>query len=296
MGGLTVEDVNAIQDEMNKIEPTKDEVDATAKATADAEALKLEEAKTAEDKAKADAEAKIAAEADKGKEKADEEVDDVRELKEQLRNNREALTKISADYQKLHKIMVDKGLLTEEEVTADKAKEAEIAAANAERQAKLTEMVTIMEVNPNYSDVRQVCTQGNFDDVIEAFSKFYVKENGGNLNEVASKMESEVWAEPNPYKKMYEIVKKYHPKFAVVDDSKTKEAADAAKKIAEEADKTKDKKVVDANPSAASLGAGGSGAGSSGWTSAKIDALDEDEIQSKVPKDIYDKYLKGILN
>ena len=159
-----------------------------------------------------------------------------------------------------------------------------------------------MELNPAYTDVREVCSQGHLDDVVEAFSRYYIRENGGNLQEVAAKMESEIWAEANPYKKIYELVKKYHPKFSEASKkdgekdevAKQKEAEEAAKKIAAEADKVKDKKIVDANPSAASIGAGGSGAGGTGWSAAKIDALPEDELNT-VPKDIYDKYLKGTL-
>ena len=69
-------------------------------------------------------------------------------------------------------------------------------------------------------------------------------------------------------------------------------AEEATKKIAADADKVKEKKVIESNPSAANLGAGGGGAGGSGWTAAKIDALDEEELKS-VPKDIYTKSRAG---
>jgi len=292
MSGLTVEQVNEMQDEMNKI----DDGDAEAAKVAE-DAAKLEEVKAAEDKAKADADALKIKEEEGGKAKDDkeEDVDVVRELKEQVRASNEALRKVTGDYQKLQKVMIDKGLITDDEIKATEAEESAAKAAYLERQSKLTEMVTIMELNPNYADVREVCSQGNLDDVVEAFSRYYIRENGGNLQEVSSKMEAEIWGEANPYKKIYELVKKYHPKFATKDDAaKQKDSEDAAKKIAAEADKVKEKKVVDANPSAASIGAGGSGAGGTGWTSAKIDALPEDELNT-VPKDIYDKYLKGTL-
>lgn len=296
MAGLTIEDVNTMQDEMNKI---GDEALSDA-ASAAAEAAKLEEAKAAEEaaaKAKEEADKKEAIAAKKDDSKPEDEIDTIRELKEQLRANQEALRKITGDYSKLHKTMVDKGLISEDEVKESEAEEAQRQAAFTERQGKLVEMVTIMELNPSYADVRQVCSQGNLDDIVDAFARYYVKENGGSMQEVAAKMEMEIWAEPNPYKKIYELVKKYHPKYAVVDAEKdaVKKAEDDAKKIADEADKVKNKKPVDATPSAASIGAGGSGVGSGGWTSAKIDALPEDEL-SKVPKDIYDKYLKGTLD
>lgn len=298
MAGLTIEDVNTMQDEMNKI---GDEAHPDA-ASADAEAAKLEEAKAAEEaaaKAKEDAEKKDAVDAKKKDDsKPDDEIDTVRELREQIRASQDALKKITGDYLKLQKTMVDKGIISEDEVKESEAEEAARQTAFAERQGKLVEMVTIMELNPNYADVRQVCSQGNLDDIVDAFARYYVKENGGNMQEVAGKMEMEIWSEPNPYKKIYELVKKYHPKYAVADANADKDAVkkaeDDAKKIADEADKVKAKKSVDVTPSAASIGAGGSGVGSSGWTAEKIDALDEDKLGT-VPKDIYDKYLKGIL-
>lgn len=300
MSGLTVEDVNAMQDEMFKIGDGEDGAgDASADATKVADdTAKLAEAKAVEDAAKLKADEEAAAKLKEAEGSKAEEIDIVRELKEQVRTSNAALQKATSDYQRLHKIMVDKGVITEEEVEADKAAEATARAAFTERQSKLLEMVTIMELNPTYADVRTVCSQGNIDDVVDAFARFYVKENGGNLQETAAKMEAEIWAEANPYKKIYELVKKYHPKYRVVEETdeqkKAKEAEEAAKKIAADADKTKDKVAVDATPSAANIGSGGSGTGGGGWTAAKIDALPEEEL-STVPKDIYEKYLQGTL-
>jgi hypothetical protein len=295
--GLTVEMVDAMQDEMNKI--GEDGVSDADKVKADDDAAKLAEAKAVEDAAKLKADedaAKLKEAENKAKE---EEVDVVRELKEQLRVNAESLKKAVGDYQKLQKIMIDKGVITEDEVKAGEAEEVAAKTAFTERQNKLIEMVTIMELNPTYTDVRAVCSQGNLDDVIDAFSRFYVKENGGKQVEVAAAMEKEIWSEPNPYKKIYELVKKYHPKYAekpaeTDEQKKVREAEEATKKIAADADKVKEKKVIESNPSAANLGAGGGGAGGSGWTAAKIDALDEEELKS-VPKDIYEKYMLGTL-
>jgi hypothetical protein len=306
MAGLTIEDVNQIQEDMNPIgdvgEGGKILENVSDEAKAAEDAAKLADAKAAEDaKAKEEADAKAKeAEDSKGK-NLEEEVDPVKELKEANRLLTENLQKVTADYQKLTKRMIDKGVLSEEDVEADKKVEAENLRAFNERQAKLSEIVAVMEVNPTYQDVRTVCTQANLDDIVDAFARYYVKENGGKLQDVALQMEQEIWAEPNPYKKIYELVKAYHPKFKVAekkDDSdaaKLKEAEDAAKKIAAEADGVKEKKVVEVTPSAANIGAGGSGAGSGGWTSAKIDALDEEDLKT-VPKDIYDKYLANQLN
>jgi predicted flap endonuclease-1-like 5' DNA nuclease len=293
--GLTVEEVNEIQDEMNRIdldEPVEKIPKEEPKA--ENEEGKPEEAKPSEEKPKEEApkeETKKDETGSKAKEE-EEDLDDVRELREQLRASQNALKKITGDYQKLNKILIDKGLITEDEAKATEEEEAAAQAAFQARQEKLQEMVSIMEINPDYKDVREVCSQRNFDDVVEAMARFYVKENGGKLPDVIESLEKEVWSEPNPYKRIYTLVKKYHPKYVVKGD--TKKVEEDAKKIAEEADKAKPKKAVEANPSAASIGAGGGGTGGGGWTAARIDALPEDELQT-VPKDIYDKYLRGEL-
>jgi hypothetical protein len=295
---LTVEEVNEMQDAMFKIDGIDDDKAAADVAKVAEDAAKLAEAKAVEDaaKVKADEEAAAAAakaKGDDGKAKeGEDDVDAIRELKEQVRASKEALSKATSDYQKLHKIMVDKGLITTEELELTKAEENAAKAAYTERQNKLTEMVTIMELNPTYADVRTVCAQGNLDDIVDAFSRYFVKENGGDLQEVAAKMESEIWSEPNPYKKIYELVKKYHPKFA--EAPAKKDDKDDAAKIAAEADGKKKKEVVDAQASAANIGAGGGGNSGSGWTAAKIDAMDEDALHT-VPKEIYEKYLLGTL-
>jgi hypothetical protein len=298
MSGLTMEEVNEMQDAMFKIDGI-DGVDtgtgdSATKDNTDEEAAKLAEAKAAEDKVIANAAALKAKEEEDGKAKDNEDVDLIRELREQVRASNEALKKITGDYQKLQKVLVDKGVITEEEEKLSKAEEDAQKATYEQRQEKLTEMVTIMELNPAYTDVREVCSQGNLDDVIDAFSRFYVKQNGGDRQEVAMQMEAEIWAEANPFKKIYEIVKQYHPRYTKKDDksAETEAAEAAAKKLAEEADK---KKAIEANPTGANMGAGGSGAGASGWTAAKIDALDEFELKT-VPKEIYEKYLLGTLN
>jgi membrane protein involved in colicin uptake len=308
--GMTVETVNMLQDEMNKIPPEETAEEITAREAAE---------KTAADaKIKADADAKVIVDADAkkkeeeeaekariaagGKPKTDEEeVNEARELREQLRVSTEALRKLAGDYERLNKIMLDKGLITEEEAKADKDKAAEAEALLQARQEKLNEMVAVMEVNPSYADVRQVCTQANFDDVIDAFARFYVKENGGKLQEVASNMEAEIFAEPNPYKKMYELVKKYHPKFTVVVDDKKKADEEAAKKVAADKKKKEDDDALKgktkeqiAQETAANIGAGGTGGSGGAWTAAKIDGMDEEELKT-VPKDIYNRYMLGLL-
>jgi hypothetical protein len=284
--GLTIEDVNAMQEEMNPIggdKPIEEEVkDKSAKD----EKPKADEAKPVDDKEKEKADL-----AKEGEKKDDEkESDDNADLREQLRQTNSALQKLTADYAKLQKSMVDKGVITDEEVKASKAEEEAATAAYNLRVEKLNDMVAMMELNPAYSDVRDVCAQGNLDDVVDAFARHYVTKNGGDVKVIAAQLESDIWGRPNPYKEMYEVIKKYHPKYA---EKKEEVKKDVEKK--EEKPPDKKKEPVEANPSAAGLGTGGSGTGAGGWTAARIDALPEDEIQTTVPKDVYDQYLKGTL-
>lgn len=273
VGGLTVEGVNSLQDEMNKLDEMLGD-DDSAKVGKPKTEGKEPAPKASDEKPTEDTKA----------ETKDDRDDIIRELRDSNRRMEESLKSITGEYQKLQKVMLDKGVITEEEAKQSEAEKAAATAAYNERQNKLMEMVAIMEVNPSYVDVRQVCTQGNLDDIVDAFSRFYVKENGGNQREVAAQMESEIWQELNPYKKIYELVKQYHPRYAPKEESKDGKATT----------ETKEKKVVDVTPSAATIGSGGSGTGSGGWTSAKIDELPETELHT-VPKDIYEKYLMGQL-
>jgi uncharacterized membrane-anchored protein YhcB (DUF1043 family) len=289
MSGFTVEDVDAMQDEMNKIgEETSvantetAEVPAkTAESKADEPVAKEETTVEKKEEESTDSKVKV------------ESAEDIRELKEQLREAALALKQVTNDYQKLQKVMMDKGIITEDEAKEDKEKRDAAQAAFDARQEKLSEMVAIMEVNPQYADVREVCSQSNLDDIIDAFSRYYVRENGGKLADVSAKLSAEIWQEANPYKKIYELVKKYHPTYATVTDEKK----ETLEKVAKEADGSKKEKIpVNATPSAANMGTGATGSGDGGgaWTAAKIDALPEDELGT-VPKAIYEKYLLGQL-
>lgn len=291
LGGLTVDDVNKMQNEMNNIDAdASDKKDDDNKSDVNTEGdankldTKLADANSDTDDKKDDD--------SKGDEKDEGTPDAVDRLREQNRILQESLNKLTADYQKLNKILLDKGVITEEEAKITKEEEEKQNAVYIERQNKLMEIVEMMELSPKYSDVRQVCSQSNLDDIISAFSRYYAKENGGSAADIALKMEQEVWSEINPYKKIYELVKTYHPKYAKKDDKKDDDKKDDENKLAKSAD---GKKAVDVNPSAATIGGGGGGSASvAGWTSAKIDALDEEELQT-VPKDVYEKYLAGTL-
>jgi hypothetical protein len=92
---------------------------------------------------------------------------------------------------------------------------------------------------------------------------------------------------------MYGIIKEYHPRYASTEKEGDKKKV-ATPPVEEKEVKKEVKEPPDAPTSIASVG--GSDADSkSGWTSKKIDELPEDEL-GNVPKDTYEKYLRGELD
>jgi hypothetical protein len=157
----------------------------------------------------------------------------------------------------------------------------EIAQIGEKNAVAYETLVETMALNPAFQDVREVCSRDNLDDIIEAATANIVAKDGGNPVLIALELEKQIWNERNPYKAMYSLIKQYHPKY---------QQAAAATVPAQK----KELKPVQAPSSIASLG-GGDGDKSSGWTSARIDAMDEMKL-STVPKDIYEQYLMGTLN
>ena len=155
----------------------------------------------------------------------------------------------------------------------------------AEQRGPILEtLVETMELNDKYSDLRKVCTQSNFDDMFEAIGLAVAEKEGIDPVIAALKAEAEIWKLPNPYKYMYDVIKKFHPSFK---GKEGKGDADKGK------GKSENVTVVKAPSSVAGMG-GGSGKSAGAWTAKRIDDLPEDELD-KVPEDVYEKYLAGEL-
>jgi hypothetical protein len=159
----------------------------------------------------------------------------------------------------------------------------EIASFAENNSVMYETLLEVMEANPKFADVRDVCSRDNLDDIIDQAATNIVKRDGGNFAVVSLQLEKQIWQERNPYRKMYELIKTYHPKYAAA-EKPTETPAGEVRKPA----------PATAPTSLATLG-GGDLDQKSGWTAEKIDALPEDKL-STVPKDIYEKYLLGTLD
>jgi hypothetical protein len=233
-------------------------------------------------------------------EKKEEIQDDeeVRELRTVTRAQKVELDKITKEYERLNKLLESKGLVDEDDKKLRSDEEIAARASYEKRLGYLGDMLEVMKVNPKFEDVEVVVSQRHFDDMVVALAKYHVSQKGGDATQVMSEVEREIWSLANPYKYMYDMIKKYHPDYVQVEEPVAKqkdEKAEGKQSVDEKKseDKKEDKKPKDQAMSLQDL-PGGSGKDGGGWTSAKIDGMDEEEL-SKVPKDIYEKYLKNDL-
>lgn len=226
-----------------------------------------------------------------------------RELRQILRQQKRDLSVMQAKLARLEKRSAEASKKVEDEVDDSalfgkpekKVEETKAAEEVAPVEVIQQELLTIakvkgpiletlletMELNPTYSDVRDVCSQANFDDIFEAIGDAVAAKEGKDASLVALEAEAAVWKMPNPYKYMYGLIKKYHPKYADRQPSTKEDKKDSGKKPAE------------APSSIAAVS--GKSAPSNAWTAARIDELDEMELD-KVPAEIYQKYLRGDLD
>ncbi len=154
------------------------------------------------------------------------------------------------------------------------------------------DMLELMKVNPTYADVETVCSKNNLDDTLEVLAKTQVAKDGGDLVETMMGLEVDIWSQRNPYSYMYGLIKKVLPQYT---KAKGKEDTGDGK---DEQDTSKDKKKkapAKAPLSAVDLSRGGGDKNIGEWTAEKIDNLSESSL-TKVPKDVYDAYMRGDLD
>ena len=190
---------------------------------------------------------------------------EIQELRSLLRENRQEINGLHETVTGSIEAMDKAGIIPEEDKNATKQEEALVA----QREHELDVLLEMTRLNPKFEDVDTVVSQGNFDKAVDVLAKDYSRVNAVSMNEATQAVEGWVWSKTNPYTYMYNYIKKI-------------EASSGAAKV----------KPAKAPGSIENL-SGGSG-GDGNWTAAKIDNLPEDEL-SKVPKDIYNSYLKNEL-
>lgn len=158
--------------------------------------------------------------------------------------------------------------------------QADIAELDEVRSGEIAQLLEVMELNPKYEDVKVVCTRANFDDILGIAAGVIAEEHGMSEAMATLMLEREVWSQPNPYKYMYDLIKEYHTAYAGKQELPAAQVA-------------RSRTAVEAPVSISGIAGGDSGI-PGGWTASKIDALPETEL-SKVPVDIYEKYLRGNL-
>lgn len=212
----------------------------------------------------------------------DKSAEELAELRQVAREQKRQLDKMMVDLSTAQEALKKAEILPPDDAEAIKKSEEfkELKAFN------LDTILEIMELNPKFEDVREVVSQRHFDDLIEAMAKYVVAEEGGSLSEQVVRIETAVWKMTNPYKYMYTQIKNHHPDYVKlpVEERKVEE-----KKVAGTKESVNPPKIPG---SIHNLQGGSSGSG--GWTSSMIDALDEMEL-SKVPREVYDAYLRNEL-
>ena len=244
-------------------------------------------------------------EKEKGEEESESEPDpvkalqgEVKDLRQMVRTSKRELTITQAKLARLGEKKTkardedDEDEDEDDEVVKGKEKKEEslstieelqqsISNIGASKGAALDVLLEAMEQNAKYEDIREVCSRENFDDIFEVIATDATK-SGGNFDETLLEVELNIWSKANPYKYMYDLIKKYHPSYT------TKEGA------AGPGDK-KGKTPVKAKAPGTIADKGGDSNLKSGWTAKRIDDLPEDELHT-VPREIYDKYMRDELD
>lgn len=165
----------------------------------------------------------------------------------------------------------------------------EIKAISEAKADTFETLLETMELNPKYEDVKVVCSRDNLDEIIERAAFNLNQKTGEDITVLTLKMEKEIWEQKNPYKYMYDMIKTYHPKYAVV------AKVEGENNLESDAEKQRRLTTPASAPgSIHNLGGGNENPKGAGWTSEKIDALPEDQL-GQVPPDIYEKYLMNQL-
>jgi len=230
--------------------------------------------------------------------KGEEEVDgpkidpreiEIRDLRSILREQKKEMSLLKAQVDRASKrataaLDEDSEVLKDEPTVLEQLNTA-IHGIGQERGAQLDLLAETMSEMPKYSDIYDVCSKENFNDMFDAIGRGIAQERGIPLDQAVLQAELVVWQQANPYKYMYKMIKEHHPRY-VKEETPGATAPKPAGKV------VKEKKATVAPASIAGMAGGDST--KSGWTATKIDSLSEDELD-KVPAEVYAKYMRNEL-
>lgn len=149
------------------------------------------------------------------------------------------------------------------------------------RETQLDTYLETMRISDKYGDVDDVIALNRFDDTVEMLAETWIENNSDNTmlkGDVIAEVEKSIWSQKNPYRYMYDVVKKMHPDFAK--DTKTSKTPTLVKGVV---------------PSVNNMD-GAHKTSMAGWTAARIDALPEGtNLHKDVPPDVYELYMKEEL-
>lgn len=221
--------------------------------------------------------------------------EEVKDLRQMVRTSKRELTITQAKLERLGERPERAETRDEDEDDDDEGKgkkeslstveelQGAIAQIGATKGASLDILLETMKQNSKYEDIQEVCSRGNFDDIFEVIATEATK-SGGNFDETLLEVELSIWNKTNPYKYMYDLIKKYHPNYSKKEGTATPDSK-------REGSKTPEK--VKAPGTIADKG--GDSNLKSGWTAKRIDDLPEEELHT-VPREIYDKYMRDELD
>ena len=226
-----------------------------------------------------------------GEEQLSEGAAEVAELRSLLRSQKIEMSLLKAKQGRIDKrtskvIDEEPGEETDidEELTSLETKIAARNELSAQRGAGLEVLLEQMSDTKRWGDVKEVVTESRVEGLVDLIAEEITREQGGEIDENRVDIELSVWSQPNPYKYLYNLIKKYHSDYIKKEEKKETETDTTEKK--------KDKEPVKAN---ASIGDIKGGSDKGGWTADKIDKMDELDLGT-VPKDVYQKYLRGELD
>jgi hypothetical protein len=219
--------------------------------------------------------------------------EEIAALRSTVREMRREVAVATAKSSPEFKEVVEEDELTGDKVTKQVAVEPEIVKLQNEVNSLLKqnkgiheEFLDMMRYTEAFKDVDTVCTTERVADIIDMASARLAKEHNILPAVAELAVQRSLYSMSSPYKYLYKLIKDHHPDF--------KKPAQEAKPVTPAASPAPAQQLKPVNAPSSVVAVPKDSTMNTGWTAARIDALDEDEL-SKVPPDIYTKYMRNEL-